>query len=322
METLIIKRLFSKFSIPIIFLLIQYTLYGQNDWLQGWRNATVAIGVVDTGKAVNKVTGKYIINSKGDTSRVPYFRVVGTGIITASPDTTIRIPLLLTAKHVFDDPKKKWHPNQIRIRFSWFSDKSVTEYFGVPLDLIDKNKRRLWRSHSDESVDLALIPLAISKKDAGRDSIDPVRIQDAANTNEAFEGASVLLLGYPGAVGIDYWTKPIVRHGIISHVDEKNFGKSPFLIDAMVFPGNSGGPVFIIPTGMTRDGSFSVGGRSAFLGIVSSVARQTIQVEKSSFLLENENKDTTQSHFKSFDYMGIGIIEPAGRVKELLESIK
>ena len=90
----------------------------------------------------------------------------------------------------------------------------------------------------------------------------------------------------------------------------------------MIFPGNSGGPVFIVPTGMTKNGSFAVGGRSAFLGIVSSVAREPVEVQKASLEFEASDIDSTGSHFKTFDYMGIGVIEAAGRVKELLESIR
>lgn len=297
-------------------------LHAQYDWLQGWRDATVAIGVVDTGRAVSRQTGKFITKPNGDTVRVPYFRIVGTGVICALADTDIHIPLLLTAKHVFSEPNKKWDPSSVRLRFSWFADKSVSEYLGIEFPLKDSRANPLWLSHPDNAVDLAVIPLRVSIQDAGRSSIAPVRIENFANENEAFEGASVLILGYPGAVGPDYWTKPLIRHGVIAHVDTKNFGEAPFLIDAMIFPGNSGGPVFIVPTGMTKNGSFAVGGRSAFLGIVSSVAREPVEVQKASLEFEASDVDSTGSHFKTFDYMGIGVIEAAGRVKELLESIR
>ena len=235
--------------------------------------------------------------------------------------TSIKIPLLVTAKHVFYDPKKKWHPSSVQLRFSWFAEKSVSEYPGIELRLRDQDGKPLWRAHPIETVDLAVLPLLVSTQDAGRLSVAPVRVQNFADTTDAFEGASVLVLGYPGAVGPDYWTKPIVRHGIISHIDQPRFGKTPLLVDAMIFPGNSGGPVFTVPTGMRRDGSFAVGGRSAFLGVVSSVARQLVEVEKTMFSLEDVKADSSDTHFKSFDYMGLGVIEPAQRVQELLNWI-
>jgi hypothetical protein len=209
----------------------------------------------------------------------------------------------------------------VQIRFSWFSDKSVFEYFGVKYFLKNNKNKNLWFCHPDPNVDLAIIPLSISIADAGRQTINPIRIQDFTDENKAFEGASVLVLGYPGAVGPDYWTKPLVRSGIISHIDDKNFGKSPFLIDAMIFPGNSGGPVFTVPSGMSKNGSFSIGGQSSFLGIVTQTAKTEVKVEKVSLEIESFENDSTKSHFKSFDYMGIGVVEAAGRVKELLEFI-
>ena len=305
-------------SITILALLLPLIAHAQNDWLKGWREATVAVGVVDTAKAKDSRTGKYIIRGRRDTLRIPFFRVVGTAVIFAAPNDPSKTPYLVTAKHVFYDSTKNWKPSAVRLRFSWFADKSVSEYLGLPFRLIDTYGDRLWRPHPDETFDLAIIPLIVSKKEAGRDSVTPVRVENLATISQAFEGASVLIFGYPGAVGSEYWTKPLIRHGVISYLDEKHFGKMPILIDAMIFPGNSGGPVFTVPSGMMKDGSLGAGGGSGFLGIVSKVARQSIEVEKASFEMEASVKDTTAAHYKTFDYMGLGVIEPAGRVAELL----
>lgn len=315
------KRLYLFISSSFLFLFFVHLCFAQDDWLQGWRNATVAIGVIDSAKAKDKKTGKYILKANGDTSRISYFRVIGTGVICGNPDSLVKTPILLTAKHVFYSKEKNWDPAVVQIRFSWFSDKSVTEYLGVSFALKNKRGKNLWFSHPDESVDLAAIPLIISIEDAGRSSVATVNVNIFADKNEVFEGASVLLYGYPGAVGVDYWTKPVMRHGVIAYVNPSQFGKQPILIDAMIYPGNSGGPVFTVPSGMDRNGSFRVGGRSAFLGIVSKVARQSIDVEKASSQVELTASDSSGTHFKSFEYMGLGIIEPAERVHELLDFI-
>jgi len=67
-----------------------------------------------------------------------------------------------------------------------------------------------------------------------------------------FESAIVTsdayLFGYPSAIGVpnlpqlDY-TQPLIRRGIIAG---KNYAKKTIIIDCMVYPGNSGGPVFEI----------------------------------------------------------------------------
>jgi len=71
-----------------------------------------------------------------------------------------------------------------------------------------------------------------SKKDVISDSIITI-------------GNQVFVFGYPRSVGlisrIQYdETKPLVRQGIIA---SKNTSNNTFIIDAVTFPGNSGGPV-------------------------------------------------------------------------------
>lgn len=308
------KTLFKHFLLFYIFSILAINIYAQDDWLKGYREATVAIGKIDTAIIVDNFN-KPIIVQNGDTLKKPYFNVVGTGVLFGHPDTSNHNVFLVTAKHIFFEPEKNWFPEKLRIRFSWFADKSVFENFGSEILLKNKKNEIYWRPHQNNSVDLAILQLNISIEEAGRSTVTTVRLENLATENETFEGANILLFGYPGAVGVNYWSKPLVRQGIISYVDVKEFGKKPILIDAMVFPGNSGGPVFTIPTGMTRDGSMRIGGRSAFLGIVSKAVRQFLEVEK-----VKVHPDSTK--YKTFDYMGIGIIEPANRVKELLESLK
>jgi S1-C subfamily serine protease len=296
--------------------------YAQNDWLQGWREATVSIGKIDSVIVLNQATGKPTVKPGGDTLRVQYFRVLGTGVIFSAPDTTIRAPFLVTAKHVFHNPKENWDPDSLRLRFTWFADKSVTDYLGINFHLKDVNRKRLWVAHPDPSVDLAILQIVISRQEAGRLTVNPVGLDNLALLDEVFEGANVLLFGYPGSVGSRYWTKPIIRHGVIAYVDPYRFGKVPILVDAMVFPGNSGGPVFTVPTGMNKNGSFAVGRRSAFLGIVSSTFRESIEVEKAAAHLLDTSSDTSKTHYKSFNFMGLAVVEPAERVRELLNLIR
>lgn len=63
-------------------------------------------------------------------------------------------------------------------------------------------------------------------------------------------GTDIFVAGYPTSLGIDRYLdffdldRPVVRKGIISHV---NYKKQHIIIDCFVFPGNSGGPVFQAP---------------------------------------------------------------------------
>lgn len=89
-------------------------------------------------------------------------------------------------------------------------------------------------------------------------SDDVVKTQDPLNTSlvygaKSFKtirelnlGNDVYILGYPTTLGVksylDYFdtNKPVIRKGIISHV---NLKKQHVIIDCAVFAGNSGGPV-------------------------------------------------------------------------------
>jgi hypothetical protein len=86
----------------------------------------------------------------------------------------------------------------------------------------------------------------------------------------------------------------------------------------MIYPGNSGGPVFREPTGMTRDGSFQIGGALSFLGIVSQGRRQPMPLTAGGKPIELQGP-AGPTALVSESWMGIGVVEPASRVRRLLE---
>lgn len=73
------------------------------------------------------------------------------------------------------------------------------------------------------------------------------------------EGDSILAVGFPmGIVGYQNYISPIVRQGCIASIQDWLSGRTRnIMIDANVFPGNSGGPVFLRPphatAGETKD---------------------------------------------------------------------
>ena len=122
-------------------------------------------------------------------------------------------------------------------------------------------------------------------------------------------------------MGATYWTRPVVRYGIISWTPSETTDYIPFLIDSMVFPGNSGGPVFRIPSGMKKNGSFGIGGPASLVGIVSAVKTQPVTLEYSD---DNEIvaiSDTEAKSIESFDYMGLAVVVPAEKVEELINQL-
>jgi S1-C subfamily serine protease len=167
-----------------------------------------------------------------------FFEVVGTGVLVATDPNTAYI---VTAKHVFDDPTKQWHPSELRLRFAWRERKSVYDDLGTNLKLLDGSGRPLWLA-SEDGADIAAIPITISEL---HPAVQPhaISITDIASGQDMFEGGNVLVLGYPGIVGNEYLVRAISRGGIIAWLNPEDPYRRPFPIDANIYPGNSGGPV-------------------------------------------------------------------------------
>ena len=79
------------------------------------------------------------------------------------------------------------------------------------------------------------------------EGIEPhgVFVEDIAKTADIFEGANVMVLG----CGNEYLIRAITRAGIVAWMNPDDPYGKPFLIDANIYPGNSGGPVLKVPTG-------------------------------------------------------------------------
>jgi hypothetical protein len=134
--------------------------------------------------------------------------------------------------------------------------------------------------------------------------------------SNSFETQEILALGFPAVGNISYGTKPLVRKGIISWISPIEPDKVPFLIDCNIFPGNSGGPIFLNSTGLDELGRFQIGGAFEFLGIVSKYTSKLNPIfSPSNRLILDQKNDPIYSQ----ESMSLGIIEPAKRILELLE---
>lgn len=84
------------------------------------------------------------------------------------------------------------------------------------------------------------------------------------------EGDGVFVLGFPLGLAGEERNYAIARHGILARVQDWLHGDSDeFLIDAPVFPGNSGGPVVTKPEAIRIEGTQSLE-RCCLVGIVTA----------------------------------------------------
>ncbi|HEY4739105.1 MAG TPA: serine protease [Candidatus Acidoferrales bacterium] len=245
-----------------------------------------------------------------DQANRDFFEVIGTGILVATDTHT---PYIVTAKHVFYQPMKNWHPTELRIRFGWQEQKTVYDELGLNILLRGKDGTDLWKAAADGSDLAALAAPPLSQLGPSPHAIS---VADIAGSDDMFEGATIIVLGYPGIVGNEYLVRAISRTGMVSWLNPANPTGKPFLIDANIYPGNSGGPVIKVPTGLNKKGTFAVGGRVVLLGIVSQAPsfEQQISLQVPGVL----NPITLK---QSIPLGGTGIIEPASGIPALLQLV-
>jgi V8-like Glu-specific endopeptidase len=249
------------------------------------------------------------------------FSVVGTGVLVTPDRNHV---FLVTAKHVFDEPEQNWHPSKVQVRFSNQEKKSFTEELGIPIDLTDASGGNLWKSLDDGS-DIAAIPLT---QNFATNLTDAIGYQDFASEEDVYDGATVFLFGYPGdaspLIRTDGLVRAITRSGIIAWTDPNGALDNPLLLDANVLPGNSGGPAFKIPSGVSRGGGLQAGGKVAFLGIVTADLRGYYTVTADGRVVQVRFADLplpSTAQVQVIGIGGLGRVEPASKVRRLVDQM-
>jgi hypothetical protein len=190
---------------------------------------------------------------------------------------------LITNKHVLIGQK------DIYIKFNSTQGSNSKDY---KLSLVFRNGRPKWGGHPTNTIDVAAIRLSpkFLKNESRRFEIFKSNYdifqKEKMLSSGISEGDNIFVLGFPmGLVDTDQ-QYVICRGGYIARIrnylDDRT---TKFLIDAPVFPGNSGGPVILCPSVIAIHGTKPIK-RSALLGIVRSyvpyedeaISRQTSRV--------------------------------------------
>ena len=162
---------------------------------------------------------------------------------------------LVTNRHVFEGLDSAF------VRFNPEADAPARDY---ELKLLEGGKVK-WHAHPDPDVDVAVIPINarfLRQQD--------IQFNYFRSDEHLADRATALKLGFPmGLVGKER-SCGIVRSGCIARIrDALAASSKELLIDAPIFPGNSGGPVVTKPEEVAIQGTKAVG--SAYLiGMVTS----------------------------------------------------
>lgn len=198
----------------------------------------------------------------------------GTGFLFAYETDGRHIPVIVTNKHVVESAATGWLTFHIR------GDNDQPK-LGSSYRLEITDFSMAWHGHPDPEIDVTVMPLAPVMEMLGSQGVRPfLKWIDRSITAtpqliaelDALE--DVVFIGYPNGIWDAKNFLPISRRGTAAtHIAVDFQGKKQFLLDASVFPGSSGSPVFLFNKGMfsDRQGNTSIATRIAFLGVVAAV---------------------------------------------------
>jgi S1-C subfamily serine protease len=174
---------------------------------------------------------------------------------------------LVTNKHVLHNL------DLILVRFNPQNDQPAKDY---PIVLKDKDGNLQWTGHPDPEVDVAVIGVNIGNVRAEGmkchffESDRHVETIKQLEVREASEGDSIFIMGFPMGIVAKDRQHVFVRNGIISRIRDLFEKRSKdFVVDAFVFPGNSGGPVISRPEVQSITGT-QFSNKSNLIGIVKA----------------------------------------------------
>ena len=203
---------------------------------------------------------------------------VGTGFaVMLKNDDGSFIPFIVTNKHVIGGCQSG---------FFVLSNTNTAEDKRIHTDQrIIRFEATNWIPHPEEDIDLCILPinplLNMLELDnftpfLGYTNLDAIPNEQQLEDLEPLE--QIVMVGYPIGLWDSVNNLPLLRRGITATHPKIDYqGKPKFLIDAAVFPGSSGSPVYLY-----ESGSFSIrnelkfGTRIYLLGINFAYIYRTV----------------------------------------------
>lgn len=235
---------------------------------------------------------------------------IGTGFILQRPISEDKYKLYLVSnKHVLVGADA--------IAISFTKANNGQPEIGNTIRIPIRNISSAIKEHPDKDVDIAIIEctgLFISFNQQLYFKYVSYDMLATFDETELTVAENVYFIGYPDNRYDAKNNLPLVRNGMIaSHPKLDYNGKPVFIIDAQVFPGSSGSPVYIDLTYENmKNGQFVVGKRNLkLLGIVSAT-----------MIRNNELKSIqTGTRLLTEEVLGLGIVYKSTAIKQLVDSM-
>ena len=198
----------------------------------------------------------------------------GTGFVFNYVKNDKQYLFVVTNKHVIK--------NSIKGKLTFNQSDGEKPILGKVFTIDYSNFESQWIGHPQDDIDVAIMPFApVLNELSNRGvqiffrSVTPNLIPSDKLLREEIDAVEdIVFVGYPSDIYDRRNLLPVVRKGITATPISVDFeGKPAFLIDASIFPGSSGSPVFLCNIGSysPKGKGLVVGSRVFFLGVVASV---------------------------------------------------
>jgi len=252
------------------------------------------------------------INAKGENGS-------GTGFIFLHKYKNIEALSIVTNKHVVE--------NAVKGGITFIKKKDGKPTLGDAFRLEFENFAQLWKGNDNPDIDVTVTPLIPLLEQIKKNydveiyfnyiSSESIPTEEQIKEIDAIE--DVTFVGYPNGIWDRKNYTPILRRGTtathysIDFEDEKKF-----LIDASVFGGSSGSPVFLYNSGSysSKEGGLIAGNRLYFLGIVAAVFYRNSINEIISIPIPTSNRNISIGQ----EMIDLGIVFKAITIIETIES--
>ena len=235
---------------------------------------------------------------------------IGTGFLIQRPVSDNKYKLYLVSnKHVLCNTES--------IAISFTINKENEPDVGKRIRLPITNIKSNIVGHPDPNVDIAVLEctgLFILMPEQLYYKAVSYNMLASFNEKELSVAENVYFVGYPDDRYDMKNNLPLVRTGMIASNPKYDYNGNPtFIIDAQVFPGSSGSPVYIDLTYENmKNGQIIVGERNIkLLGIVSATRIRNNQLKS----IE------TNTHYLTEEVLGLGIVYKSTAIKEVIDSM-
>lgn len=235
---------------------------------------------------------------------------MGTGFLLQRPIDKDKCKIyLVTNKHVLKDAEA------IRITFTKNRDGSPD--IGNTLNIPISDSKKCIVMHPNPKVDVAILECT------GLFNLFPDQLYFKAvsydmladfTESELSVAENIYFVGYPDNRYDKMNNLPLIRTGLISSHPKLDYNGDPvFIIDAQVFPGSSGSPVYIDLTYENfKNGQIAIGNKKIrLLGIVAQTMVRNNQLQAV----------PTGTAFTTQEVLGLGIVFKSTTIKELIDSM-